>query len=215
MNDVREILRLPAPAPRPQALAFDGELLWLGSITTSRLYALDPRRWTVSEEAQAPGKPWGMTAVGDELRVICGEGEADDRFVRRFVAGHGFKEREAFRCPDDTGSHLSFDGTHLYISQWYNRRILEVDARGSVLREIPAPHQICGHTQAQGFFYLITTEDESTDDYWLTRIDARNGSAVAEDLARVPFQARALAFDGERFWTNHRERHETVAFTIS
>ena len=32
------------------------------------------------------------------------------------------------------------------------------------------------------------------------------------DLATIPFHARGLAFDGERFWTNDRELHQTVAF---
>jgi len=48
--------------------------------------------------------------------------------------------------------------------------------------------------------------------YYLTRIDARGGTPVIEDIARVPFAARSLAFDGERFWTSHREAHEIVAF---
>ena len=73
MKNVEEVLRLPSPAPRPQALAFDGEHLWMGSLETERLYAIDPRAWTVREEAEAPGKPYGATVVGDELRVLCGE----------------------------------------------------------------------------------------------------------------------------------------------
>ncbi|HVA39008.1 MAG TPA: hypothetical protein VNJ51_15490 [Candidatus Dormibacteraeota bacterium] len=214
MNEIVELLRLPSPAPKPQALAFDGERLWMGSIETSRLYAIDPQQWKVWEESAVPGKPWGMTAVGDELRVICGVTAEDDRVIRRFVPGHGFKDREAIACPDNTGSHLSYDGTHLYVSQWYNRRILELDERGAPVREVASPHQICGHTFVDGVFYVISTEDEKTTDYWLTRIDPRGGTAAAEDLARVPFRARALAFDGERFWTNHREQNETVAFTL-
>jgi hypothetical protein len=35
---------------------------------------------------------------------------------------------------------------------------------------------------------------------------------VITDLARIPFAARALAFDGERFWTNHREQNQIVSF---
>ena len=87
MHNVTETLRLPSPAPRPQALAFDGEKLWMGSIETNRLYAIDPRQWTLIEEENVPGKPWGMTVVGDELRVVCGIGENDDRVIRRFVPG--------------------------------------------------------------------------------------------------------------------------------
>ena len=59
---------------------------------------------------------------------------------------------------------------------------------------------------------MLTTDDEATTDYWLMRLDPATGQAV--EVAHVPFQARGLAFDGTRFWTNHREQHEVVAFTV-
>ena len=211
MQNVSESLRLPSPAPRPQALAFDGEKLWMGSIETDRLYAINPLQWTVIEEDNVPGKPWGMTVLGDELRVVCGVGEEDDRVIKRFVPGHGFKTQEVIACPEATGSQLSYDGTLLYLSQWYNRRILGLDERGSVVRTIDVPHQICGQVFADGGFYLVTTDDEDSGEYFLTRVSA-NGEARSEDLARIPFAARALAFDGTRFWTNHREANQIVAF---
>jgi hypothetical protein len=211
VQDVTEALRLPSPAPRPQALAFDGDKLWMGSIVTDRLYAINPRQWTVIEEDDVPGKPWGMTVVGDELRVVCGIGEDDDRIIRRFVPGHGFKSQWAIDCPDATGSQLSYDGTRLYLSQWYNRRILGLDEDGNIVRQIDVPHQICGQCFADGHFYLVTTDDEETNEYFLTRVSA-NGATRSEDLARIPFAARALAFDGSRFWTNHREANQIVAF---
>lgn len=122
MKNVEELLRLPSPAPRPQSLAFDGETLWMGSLETERLYAIDRLRWTVREEAQAPGKPYGMTVTGDELRVLCGETAEDHRIIRKFIPGHGFRSHDAIACPDDTGSQLGFDGDRLYVSQWYNKR---------------------------------------------------------------------------------------------
>jgi hypothetical protein len=211
VRDITEALRLPSPAPRPQALAFDGEKLWMGSIGTDRLYAINPLQWTVIEEENVPGKPWGMTVVGDELRVVCGVGEDDDRVIRRFVPGHGFKTQGAIECPDSTGSQLSYDGTRLYLSQWYNRRVLGLDERGAIVKQIDVPHQICGQCYVDEGFYLVTTDDETTDEYFLTRVPA-NGTAKPEDLARIPFGARALAFDGSRFWTNHREANQIVAF---
>ncbi|MBV9720047.1 MAG: hypothetical protein JOZ77_12060 [Candidatus Eremiobacteraeota bacterium] len=211
MKDVTEALRLPSPAPRPQALAFDGDKLWMGSIATDRLYAINPRQWTVIEEEKVPGKPWGATVVGDELRVICGVGEQDDRVIKRFVPGHGFKSQGSIECPDATGSQLSYDGSWLYLSQWYNRRILALDETGNILREISVPRGICGQCFADGHFYLVTTDDEATDEYFLTRASA-NGETKTEDLARIPFAARALAFDGSRFWTNHRDANQIVAF---
>ena len=134
VHNVTEALRLPSPAPRPQALAFDGEKLWMGSIETDRLYAINPLQWTVIEEDKVPGKPWGMTVLGDELRIVCGVGEEDDRVIRRFVPGHGFKTQDSIECPDATGSQLSYDGRYLYLSQWYNRRILGLDDRGNIVR---------------------------------------------------------------------------------
>lgn len=214
MQNVDEILRLASPAPRPQSLAFDGTTLWMGSRETRRVYELDPKTWTVRAETAAPGTPWGMTVVGDELRVLCGETDDDLRIIRRFVPGHGFKS-EGIPCPDDTGSQLGFDGDRLYLSQWYKRRILSLDDTGTVGTTIDVPHEICGQVVVGGCFYLVTTDDESTDEFLLTRVDARGERVKIEDLARIGFSARALAFDGERFWTNHREANEIVAFKVA
>jgi hypothetical protein len=212
VQDVKEHLRLPSPAPRPQSIAFDGEKLWMGSIDTSRVYAIDPHQWTVIEESGAPGKPWGITVVGDELRVICGETAEDNRIVRRYVPGHGFKSHEAIGCPDDTGSQLSYDGVRIYISQWYNKRILGIDEKGTVVKTIDVPRGICGQTFVDGAFYVLTTDDEESTDYFLGKVSV-NGTSSHADLARVPFQARGLAYDGSRFWSNHREYNQIVAFT--
>ena len=210
MKDVNEALRLPSPAPRPQALAFDGEKLWMGSIETDRLYAINPRQWTLIEEEKVPGKPWGMTVVGDELRVVCGVGEDDDRVIKRFVPGHGFKS-QSIECPEATGSQLSYDGTWLYLSQWYNRRILGLDERGNVVRQIDVPHQICGQCYVDGTFYLVTTEDEATNEYFLTRVSV-NGETRCGRRSAHSVCGASLAFDGSRFWTNHREANQIVAF---
>lgn len=84
----------------------DGSLLWMGSFPTERLYAIDPLHWTVVEEAPVPGKPFGLAVIGDDLRVLCGEGEEDHRVIRRFIPGHGIKNAWQIDCPDDTGSQL-------------------------------------------------------------------------------------------------------------
>lgn len=209
-------MRMPSPAPRPQALAVDGGTLWMGSLGTCRLYAIDVAHWTVREEAKAPGKPYGATLLGDELRVLLSESDEDHRIIRRYIPGHDFKHEGAISCPDDTGSQLSFDGDRLYVSQWYNKKIISLDpSTGKPGSVIEAPHGICGQTIVGGVFYALGTDDEDTNQYFLTRIDARNGGTPkVEDIAAVNFQGRALAFDGSRFWTNHREQHEIVAFTV-
>jgi hypothetical protein len=212
MTEIVELLRLAAPAPRPQSIAFDGAHVWLGSIATERLYALDPNDWTVRDEMVVPGKPWGITSAGDELCVLLGQTDEDHRTIYRAMPGHGVRASSAIPCPDDTGSHLSYDGERLFVSQWYNRKLIAIDETGATGTVIDVPHQIVGQTIVGGRFYLITTDDETKPAYWLTRVDARSGTPECVDLATLHFDARGLAFDGERFWTNHREAHQTVAF---
>jgi|SRR5579884_195129 len=214
MKTITEASRMLSPAPRPQSLAFDGETLWMGSLETCRVYGIDPLHWTVREEMKAPGKPYGITVMGDELRVLLSMSDEDHRIIRKYIPGHGFKDEGEIACPDDTGSQLSYDGDRLYVSQWYNKRIISLDEKGHVGSVIEAPHGICGQVIVQGIFYVLGTDDEETDQYFLTRIDARNGTPKVEDIARVNFQGRALAFDGSRFWSNHRECNEIVSFMV-
>lgn len=213
MNTIQELKRLSSPAPKPQSLAWDGATLWMGSRETKRVYAIDPASWRVSWDVAAPGTPYGMAAVDGELRVLCGETAEDNRIIRRCVPGQGFDATWALPCPDDTGSQLGYDGRRLQVSQWYPKKLLALGADGKVERTIVVPHGICGQVYVDGVFYLMTTDAEETTEYWLTRVDPRPATPVIEDVARVPFQARALAWDGARFWTNHREANEIVAFS--
>ena len=153
-----------------------------------------------------------MTAIGRELRVLCSETPDSSRNIWRCVPGRGFDAQSSTPCPDDTGSQLGYDGRQLYVSQWYPKKVLALSAHGEVARTLTVPHGICGQVWVEGMIYLVTTDAEETTDYWLTRVDPRPATPVIEDVARIPFAARALAFDGTRFWTNHRERGEIVAF---
>ncbi len=214
MKSIQELRRLASPAPRPQSLAWNGVTLWMGSLATSRIYALSPADLSVQWETPAPGHPFGLAAVGGELRVLCGEGPEDNRIIRRCVPQVGFDEMWQIPCPDDTGSQLGYDGSHLHVSQWYAQQLLMLGADGAVLRTIRAPHGIAGQVLVDGVYYLVSTDDEATTDYWITRVDPRPSMPLIEDVARLPFQARALAFDGHHFWTNHREAHEIVCFQL-
>lgn len=213
MKQITETLRLPSPAPKPLGLAFDGGTLWMASRETHRLYAIDAAAWTAHEEAQAPGGPFGMALVGDELRVVVGIGEKDhDRYIYRFIPGHGFKS-DRIACPDLTGSHLGFDGDTLFLSQASYRKIVALDAQGNVTREIALERVPLGMTLHGGRFHLITS-DEEFENLQLTIVDARDGEAHAQTIATIPFDARGLTFDGSRYWTSHRDNNEIVAFTV-
>lgn len=187
----------------------------MGSRETKRLYAIDRASWKVTWETEAPGTPYGLTVVGKELRVLCGETADDHRIVRRCVPGSGFDPKFAIPCPGDTGSQLGYDGERLQVSQWYPKKLLLLDEQGGVVRTLMSPHGICGQVIISGVIYLATTDDEETQDYWLTRIPTAPGKQEATDLARIPFAARALAFDGKNFWTNHREQNQIVEFALA
>jgi hypothetical protein len=212
MKNIQELQRLASPAPKPQSLAWDGTSLWMGSRATRQVYQLDPVAWTVRWQIAAPGVPFGMTAFGGELRVLCGETAEDHRIIRRCVPNRGFDEKFALPCPDDTGSQLGYDGRRLHVSQWYPKKVITLGDAGEVERVIQIPHGVCGQVFVGGIIYLVTTDDEETTDYWLTRVDPRLATPQIDDLVRIPFAARALAFDGTRFWTNHREQDEIVSF---
>jgi len=131
MNKIVEARRLPSPAPAPHALGYDGTQLWMGSRDTSRIYAIDPNTGSARDEGQAPGIPWGLTCAGDQLFVCCGEPPDDNRFIHHFTPGRGF-HGGGIPAPDNTGSQLGYDGDTLYLVQWYRKRILAIDERGTV-----------------------------------------------------------------------------------
>ncbi len=211
--DICEIKRRPAPGPEPLGLAFDGTRLWIASREAHRLYAVDPATWTVGEEAQAPGAPFGIAAGRGEFRVVIGYGEDDDdRYIHRFVPGRGFAS-DRIECPDLSGVHLASEGDALFLSQAHNMRILSLDDRGAVIREIRLDRVPVGMTIVNGVFYLITG-DENFKNLQLTTVDARRETPRVTSIASIPFVARGLAYDGSRFWTGHRDNNEIVAFAM-
>lgn len=216
MKNIVELQRLDSPFPKPQALYVDGPTLWVSSRLTRKLYTLDRATMRVTWETNAPGKstPWGVTKMHGDVYAVCGTDadSVDDRTINRCVPGQGFDPAFSWTCPDNMGSHLSFDGGSLVLSQWYGKKLCAFDAAGQVRRVWPAPHPVPGHCYADGSFWLLTVENEESDDYWITRLDPKTGKS--EDVARVGFSARALAFDGTNFWTNHREANQIVRFAL-
>src|SRR5437867_12449324 len=55
---VVELRRLRSPAITPQALAWDGRDLWMGSRDVRRAYKIDIGTWKVRGAIEAPGIPW-------------------------------------------------------------------------------------------------------------------------------------------------------------
>jgi hypothetical protein len=205
--------RRPSPAITPQALAAQRGVLWMGSRDLRRVYQIDVETWTIVQETEAPGIPWAAVSTGDALRFTIGEGPDDDRYLHSYDPARGFGE-DRIACPELTGSYLSFDGTHLYLSQWYKRRILKLDATGNILRVIDVGAEICGHVFVDGMIYVLRGVETPNEDWRIARLDPRQETPEVTDLAKVPFACRSLTFDGATFWTNHRAANEIVSFTL-
>jgi hypothetical protein len=214
LSPITEIERLPSPAPTPQALTWHRGELWFGSRDLQRVYRMDRKNWKVVEEMTAPGTPWAAVSAGDVLWFTLGEGADDDRYLWRYVPGKGFSEADRIACPEFTGSYLSYDGDQLYLSQWYKHRILRLDNNGNITREIAIGAEISGHVFVDGLIYVLLGTEQNGGDWRLARLDPHEATPRIEELARLPFQCRSLAFDGERLWTNHREADRIVCFTL-
>ena len=171
-------------------------------------------------------------ATNGAIHLTIGKGLNDDRYVYKYDQNGGFSKQ--FACPDLTGSYLSYDGNNLYLSQWYEQRILKMDSTGNITGTIEVGAEICGHVFADGTLYVLRgTENvprpqyaggkptpekfkagakEGEEQWWIARIDPNSSDLV--DVAKVPFGARSLTFDGENFWSNHRAANETVCFSL-
>ena len=209
-----DVRRLPSPAVTPQALAWDGERLWIGSRDLRRIYAVDVKTWTTVQESNPPGIPWAAVATNGALRFTIGEGPEDDRYIRRFIPKIGFPETDRIACPEFTGSYLSYDGEHLYLSQWYKHRILKLDASGNILCAYDVGAEISGHVFVDGLIYVLRGTEQNGESWTIARFDPREETPGVKDIAVVPFACRSLTFDGEHFWSNHRAANEIVSFAL-
>ncbi len=212
MRNIRELQHLPAPGARPQPLAYHNRYLWSGSWETNRLYGIDPRGWIVDQEIAAPGRPYGLTSFDGAIYAVIALGD-DDRYLFRCTPGRGFEESSKRACPDFTGSHLASDGKRLYLSQQGKHRILVIDKEGNVEREIALATRCAGlGFNTKGECYMISGNAELKN-LRFSRLQFDGEDAEDKPLAVVPFNARALAYDGKNWWTSHRDQTEIVCFS--
>ncbi|MFY9720421.1 MAG: hypothetical protein WAK16_12350 [Candidatus Cybelea sp.] len=213
LQDIKEVQRRQSPGKRPQPLAFHDGRLWLGSWETDKLYAVDPQTWAVLKEVPAPGKPFGIASFGGSLYVVVALDD-DDRYLFRFDPAQGFDLTSKTACPDFTGSHLAAAGGKLYLCQQGKQRILVIDTKATVEREIALPTRCGGFNFGPGGEPFMISADEEFESLAFARIDLRESKPSAEVIAGVPFDARGLAFDGTAWWSCEREASEIVSFTV-
>jgi hypothetical protein len=213
MQTAEELTRRPSPATRPHPLAVQGDLLWTGSWDTDRIYGIDARSWKVRHEFEAPGKPYGLTAYGDELRVVVSHGEDDDRYLYRLSPDRGFDLGSKKPCPDLTGSYLAADGSTIYLGQMTLKRILVLDPDMEVERRIALPTRCGGLGFGPGGAFYMISGDAELENLSFGRLDVSNAEPQFEAIRRLPDEARSLAYDGSSWWTCLRDTNEIASFT--
>jgi hypothetical protein len=231
---IKEQKRFPSPAVTPQALAWDGKQMWMSSRDLGFLYKIDIEQSKILDEVDPPGVVWAAVATNGAIHCTIGKGLNDDRYVYRYDGNGRFEK--LFACPDLTGSYLSYDGESLYLSQWYEQRILKLDKAGHTVGTIEVGAEICGHVFAKGAIYVLRGTENvprppyaggkptaerfkagakpGEEQWWIARINPQDETPEVADVAVVPFAARSLTFDGENFWSNYRAANETVCFSL-
>jgi hypothetical protein len=189
-------------------------MLWVGSRDLRRICAIDVKTWSVVQEADTPGIPWAAVGANGTIRFTIGEGAKDDRYIRRFVPETGFVHNDRIACPEFTGSYLSYDGESVYLSQWYEHRILKLDGKGNIQRSINIGAEISGHVFVDGLIYVLHGTEQNGESWQIARLNPRQENPVIENLAAVPFACRSLTFDGENFWSNYRAKDTIVSFRL-
>jgi hypothetical protein len=212
MQTTLELNRRPSPAPRPHPLAHAHGLLWIGSWETDRIYSLDPESWKVRDEIEAPGRPYGITAEGDSLRVVVAHGEDDDRYLYRLDPMRGFDLDSKTPCPDLTGSFMAADESTLYLGQMTNRRILVMEDDMAVRREIALPTRCAGFGFGRHERFYMISGDQELEHLQFGTLDVTQDRPQFEAIGALPDEARSLAFDGARWWTCLRDLNEIASF---
>lgn len=213
-----ELVRYPSPVQGPQGLAWDGQSMWVTSAANGRLYSLDPKAWDVQREFLPPYESLGVTYTGSDFRLILAPAidepdlERDLRYVYSFKCETGFTE--CFPCPDYSGSFLAYANGTLYLSQAWDKKLIELDEDGAPTREVQLERRPVGMTIVDGAFYLATV-DEGWADGQLQRLGVDAAASSIETLQSFPFKPRSVAYDGERFWTADRNNHAIVSFTLA
>ena len=192
--------------------------MWVTSAANGRLYAVDPLTWSIRREFVPPFEALGIASTGSDFRLILAPAidepdlELDRRYVYAFSPDAGFAE--CFVCPDDSGSFLAHANGTLYLSQAWDKKIVELDERGAAVRDVRLERRPVGMTIVDGAFYLVTVDDEWGDGRF-DRLGVDDDASSMQTVCSLPFKARSVAFDGERFWIADRNADAIVSLTLA
>lgn len=183
----------------------------MGSWETDRVYVMDPQTLQVREEIQAPGRPYGMAAIGDEVLAVVAHGEEDDRYLYRVRHG-AFDLASKTPCPDLTGSFIATRGSTIYLGQMHYQRILEMNSDYSIRRQIALPTRCSGFAFGPDGRFCMISADAEFENLSFGTLDVTQDSPRFESIRSLPDAARSLVHDGSRWWTSLRDANEIATF---
>ena len=128
-----------------------------------------------------------------------------------FTPDAGFTE--CFPCPDFSGSFLAYASGTLYLSQAWDKKLIELNETGAPVHEVRLERRPVGMTIVDRAFYLATVDEDWVDGQ-LQRLGVDAPASSIETLMPFPFKPRSVAYDGERFWTDDRNNHAIVSFML-
>jgi hypothetical protein len=139
------VSELAKPTPATVGLAWDGSRLWAGDWEARSIAPLDAN-YKVTASFEAPGRVYGLAFGERTLHAVIGHPDSDDRSIHTFDPASSTWEKRFLRCPDSTGSHLAWDGGHLWLSQRYAKRLLQLHPDGTIKHVIELPWEVTGFT---------------------------------------------------------------------
>ena len=188
--------QLQKPASGVIGLAFDGPRLWAGDWEASAILELD-ENLAIRTSHPAPGRVYGMTFAEDRLCAVIGRADSDDRSIHRYDPAQSAWDRLSMKCPDATGSHLAYDGGHLWLSQRYEKRVLQLHADGSVKHVIDLPWEVTGFTWRAATLWLNVRPEKGVS----SLAALAPGAGMPDVVQSLGASLASLADDGTSFWS--------------
>jgi len=184
------------PASGVIGLAFDGTRLWAGDWDASAILELD-LDLAIRASHPAPGRIYGMAFAEDRLCAVIGRADTDDRSIHRFDPALSAWEKQSLKCPDATGSHLAWDGGHLWLGQRYLKRVLQLHADGSVKHVVDLPWEVTGFTWRGATLWLNVRPQKGIS----SLATLAPGAGAPDIVGALGASLASLADDGASFWT--------------
>jgi len=197
------------PALGVIGLAFDGTRLWAGDWEESAVYELD-ENLAIRASHPAPGRVYGMAFADDLLCAVIGRADSDDRSIHRFNTEHSSWEKQFFKCPDATGSHLAWDGGHLWLGQRYEKRVLQLHADGSVKHTVDLPWEVTGFTWRGATLWLNVRPQKGIS----SLATLAPGAGAPDVVGALDASLASLADDGAGFWTAELRGERILRITL-